>query len=212
MEFHVICFTLLLISNVIMISYFSRQMYRYAADIRKLKRELNLNDDGSYIYKLSPMDFKVRVIEEMERAYRYKFYIIMLKLRVENLDDLAQTYGERNRAQVAHELIELLNATKRSYDLIMSEGDVYTLMLNQVAPGSVNSVAKRFLNVVDTRKFSVKKFDNMLTCNTAKLKVSVAGLEFRATENESVDDVLHELEQLLSSVPLGEILTQQHIK
>jgi len=177
--------------------YLARQSNDMRNEIEKLKRALNMNEDGSYVYKLTDSDFKTRMIEEMERGTRHNFSMIIMKIEIKNFNELEESYGKDNIKNIFKELNDLLNSIKRSYDLLTSDGLVYCVLLNQVIKGSSELVCKRFFTTVENHKFSIRKFDNMLTSNVVKLNISLAGLEFIPTLGTNIDNILDIVDSLL---------------
>ena len=182
--------------------YYARYSIEMKNEIEKLKRALNLNEDGTYVFRLSISDFKNRLTEEMERGSRHGFSMIIMKIEVKNFDVLKEIYGEDHTKNLLKDLNELLNGIKRSYDLLTSENVIYTVLLNQVVNNSVEQVCKRFFNTIVNHKFSVRKFENMITSNAVKLKISLAGLEFSPSKDTTPEIIFEKIDKLLSDTDI----------
>lgn len=179
--------------------YFARQSLELKNEIENLKKALNINEDGTFSNQLSSLEFNKRLKEELDRGHRHGFTLILMKIKIENLEELKLTLPSDSFFQIKEELIDTINTIKRSYDLLSDENSLYVILLNQVVKGCIESVCLRFYNTIKNHKFITRLRLDTITANIISFDIKLSAIEFTPTKTITLEFLNSELDKLLNN-------------
>jgi len=181
----------------IIITAFILPLIQNSEQMKKEIDELKINLD--YMKKeklllskiLSYDVFDKKIKSEFNRAMRHNFTMVLFCIKINNHDQLIETYGEDNFNYIISELEQLLLKNKRSYDhLTIDEDNMFICCFNQVIPGNINSICKRTILRIRDTSINIKISKTMLTSILLNLDVSIKGIELNPNRRDTLDDIL----------------------
>jgi len=169
----------------------SRELINHLRDLEVLHpKRAGLIDEitGIFNYRY----FQIRVAQEISRAKRYKFPLVIALLDIDHFGHYVNKQGEYYGNLVLRKIAELLRKNIRGSDVVVRYGgDAFGFILpNTFLPSGI-SLCKRFLSVIHDYPFLKEE-----TQPNGKLTASIGVLEFKA--QQFPEELIQSAEKALS--------------